>query len=190
MKLAATTLLLLACAIAIGACGSQGVQLAKTNPYHRGAVLFRDHCSGCHTLSVVGASGSAQGIANRVKNQGPNFNIRKENVEQALYAIRNGGFSGAIMPQNIVVGKEAQEVAAFLAKYSGLKKQSVPSVNITQSEVPAEEKGKGGSPGEAGKVEPGGKSATGGGGAAVGAAPGNGGTQANSKAAQKPAKAK
>ena len=28
-----------------------------------------------------------------------------------LYAIRNGGFSGAIMPENIVVGDDAQEVA-------------------------------------------------------------------------------
>jgi hypothetical protein len=38
-----------------------------------------------------------------------------------LYAIRNGGFSGAIMPENIVVGKDAQAVAQFLAKYSGTK---------------------------------------------------------------------
>ena len=36
-----------------------------------------------------------------------------------LYAIRNGGFSGAIMPQNIVVGEDAQAVAEFVAKYSG-----------------------------------------------------------------------
>ena len=36
-----------------------------------------------------------------------------------LFAIQNGGFSGAIMPQNIVVGKEAEEVAKFVAKYAG-----------------------------------------------------------------------
>ena len=133
MRLAATTTLLLACAAGLGACGSQGIQIAKDNPYHRGAVLFRDHCSGCHTLSIVGAQGSATSIANRVKTNGPNFNIRKENVEQALYAIRNGGFSGAIMPENIVVGSDAQAIAAFLAKYSGSKSQKVPSVNITLS---------------------------------------------------------
>ena len=133
MRLAATTTLLLACAAGLGACGSQGIQIAKDSPYHRGAVLFRDHCSGCHTLSIVGAQGSATSIANRVKTNGPNFNIRKENVEQALYAIRNGGFSGAIMPENIVVGSDAQAIAAFLAKYSGSKSQKVPSVNITLS---------------------------------------------------------
>jgi mono/diheme cytochrome c family protein len=141
MKAAATLLALLACAAILGACGSQGVQIAKTSPYHRGAVLFRDHCSGCHTLSLVGAQGSATSIANRVKTNGPNFNIRKENEEQVLYAIRNGGFSGAIMPENIVVGKEAKEVAAFLAAYSGRQKQNVPATNIPQGEPSSEAAG-------------------------------------------------
>jgi mono/diheme cytochrome c family protein len=138
MKAAATLLVLLVFAAVLGACGSQGVKLAKDSPYHRGAVLFRDHCSGCHTLSLVGAQGSATSIANRVKTNGPNFNIRKENAEQVLYAIRNGGFSGAIMPENILVGKEAGEVAAFLAKYSGTQKQNVPATNIPQSEPASE----------------------------------------------------
>ena len=135
MKAAATLLVLLACAAILGACGSQGVSVPKSSSYYRGAVLFRDHCSGCHTLSAVGAQGSATSIANRVPTNGPNFNIRKENAEQVLYAIRNGGFSGAIMPENILVGKEAEEVAQFLAAYSGKKRQSVPSVNIPASEL-------------------------------------------------------
>jgi mono/diheme cytochrome c family protein len=96
-------------------------------------VLFRDHCSGCHTLSVVGAQGSATTIKNRFRTNGPNFNFRKENIEQALYAIRNGGFSGAIMPENIVLGENAQAVASFLAQYSGRKATKVPTVNITLS---------------------------------------------------------
>src|SRR6185312_11814183 len=103
-KIVATVAVLLAAAVALGACGSQGISVAKSSPYRRGAVLFRDHCSGCHTLGVVGAQGSASSIKNRIKVNGPNFNIRKENVEQVLYAIRNGGFSGAIMPENIVLG--------------------------------------------------------------------------------------
>jgi mono/diheme cytochrome c family protein len=133
MRLAATMLGTLACAATLVACGSQGIQVARTSPYHHGAVLFRDHCSGCHTLAVVGAEGSATSIANRVRTNGPNFNIRKENAEQVLYAIRNGGFSGAIMPENILVGEDAQAVAAFLEHYSGRQAQKVPSVNITLS---------------------------------------------------------
>jgi mono/diheme cytochrome c family protein len=131
MLAAAATLL--AAAGGISACGSQGISVAKSSPYYRGAVLFRDHCSGCHTLAVVGAEGSATSIKDRVKTNGPNFNIRKENMEQVLYAIRNGGFSGAIMPENLVVGDDAQDIAKFLARYSGLQSQHVPSVNITLS---------------------------------------------------------
>jgi mono/diheme cytochrome c family protein len=133
MKAAAKMLALLACATLLGACGSQGIQLAKTNPDYRGAVLFRDHCAGCHTLGVVGAEGSATNISNRVKTNGPNFNFRKEDVEQVLYAIRNGGFSGDIMPENVVVGENAQAVAEFLAKYSGLKAEKVPQTEIPLS---------------------------------------------------------
>ena len=133
MKILAVATVLLALAGGISACGSQGISVPKTSPYYRGAVLFRDHCSGCHTLAVVGAEGSATSIKDRVKTNGPNFNIRKENEEQVLYAIRNGGFSGAIMPENLVVGDDAKDIAKFLAQYSGLQAQHVPSVNITLS---------------------------------------------------------
>ena len=44
---------------------------------------------------------------------------REESYEDALYAIENGGFSGAIMPQNIVVGEDAVAVASFLEKWAG-----------------------------------------------------------------------
>ena len=132
-KTLAVATTLLAAAGALSACGSQGISVSKTSPYYKGAVLFRDHCSGCHTLSVVGAQGSATSIKDRVRTNGPNFNIRKEKVEQVLFAIRNGGFSGAIMPENLVVGQNARDVAKFLAAYSGRQAQHVPSVNITLS---------------------------------------------------------
>jgi mono/diheme cytochrome c family protein len=133
MKLALLAPPVLACAVVLGACGTQEIKVAKDSAYYQGAVLFRNHCSGCHTLSEVGATGSATTIGNRVRTNGPNFNIRKENPEQVLYAIRNGGFSGAIMPQNIVVGEEAQQIANFLAAYSGKQAQTVPTTNITLS---------------------------------------------------------
>ena len=43
-----------------------------------------------------------------------------------IYAIANGGFSGAIMPQNIVVGDEAEAVARFVEEYSGTDVQDTP----------------------------------------------------------------
>jgi mono/diheme cytochrome c family protein len=111
----------IAAAGSLSACGSQGISVAKNDSTYRGAQLFSERCSGCHTLDKVGAQGSATKVRDRERVDGPNFNVRKEQVDQVLYAIRNGGFSGAIMPENIVVGKDAQAVAEFLAKYSGLK---------------------------------------------------------------------
>ncbi|HWF32733.1 MAG TPA: cytochrome c [Solirubrobacteraceae bacterium] len=132
-KIAVTITVLLVSALALGACGSQGVSISKSSPYYRGAVLFREHCSGCHTLSIVGAQGSATSIKNRVRTNGPNFNIREEKPEQVLYAIENGGFSGAIMPENIVLGDDAKAVANFLGKYSGSQKQIAPDTPIKLS---------------------------------------------------------
>src|SRR5581483_5466661 len=115
-KIILAALAAVAVAVGFSACGTQGIQVARSSPYYHGAQLFLERCSGCHTLSVVGAEGSATSIKDRVRTNGPNFNIRKENEEQVLYAIRNGGFSGAIMPENLVVGDDAKDIAKLLAQ--------------------------------------------------------------------------
>ncbi len=104
---------------AIAACGSQGVELASSDPNYKGAEIFANHCSGCHTLNVAGTQGSASNVRSREYKDGPNFDQRKERLTDVLYALRNGGFSSGPMPQDIVTGSSAQEVARFLAKYSG-----------------------------------------------------------------------
>ena len=85
------------------------------------AVLFEERCSGCHSLDAANSYGSKpEGqLAGGERTNGPNFNVRKVDREDALFAIRNGGFSGAIMPANILVGEDAEAVADFLAEYSG-----------------------------------------------------------------------
>ena len=103
-------------ALALGACGTEGIQVSEDDPTYNGAVLFAERCSGCHTLEAAGAQGSADRL---LRNQGPNLDERTEDAEDVLFAIRNGGFSGAIMPQNIVVGGEAQAVSDFVAEYAG-----------------------------------------------------------------------
>ena len=89
----------------------------------RGAQLFNERCSGCHTLSAAAAQGSKpEGQrSGGERTNGPNFNTRHVAKDDALFAIRNGGFSGAIMPANIVVGQEARDVAVFLERYAGAK---------------------------------------------------------------------
>jgi mono/diheme cytochrome c family protein len=105
-------------ALLFAACGfgEEGIALSKDDPDYNGAVIFSTRCSGCHTLSAAGT----QGTGNRsARTQGPNLDQRTETYDDALFAIQNGGFSGAIMPQNIVVGEEAEALARFVARYSG-----------------------------------------------------------------------
>jgi mono/diheme cytochrome c family protein len=101
----------------------------------RGAELFAERCGGCHTLAAAGTEGSnpEQRVA------GPNLNARRETADQVLYAIRNGGFSGAIMPQNIVVGEDAKAVAEFVAEYAGRDATEPPGLS------PGDTNGAGGS---------------------------------------------
>jgi mono/diheme cytochrome c family protein len=85
-------------------------------------VLFSERCAGCHTLYAAGTHGSAPNIRTAQAISGPNFNVRCERpIDRVLYAIENGGFSGAYMPQNVVVGQDAIDVAKFVATYAGAK---------------------------------------------------------------------
>lgn len=111
------------CVVALlAACGSESIQVPKSDTrLYQGAELFNMRCSGCHTLDAAATFGSKskREIKGGERTNGPNFNVRHEDKNDVLFAIRNGGFSGAIMPANIVVGDDAQKVAEFLSKYAG-----------------------------------------------------------------------
>jgi len=119
-----------ACALALTACGTQKISVPKSqgDVYH-GAVLFSQRCAGCHTLSYAATRGSAVNVRTAEYNNGPNFNVRCERpAARVLYAIENGGFSGSIMPQNVVVGHDAIDVAEFVATYAGRQAPAIPGV--------------------------------------------------------------
>jgi mono/diheme cytochrome c family protein len=132
--------LIIACLLAASAalfagCG-HGTELAPPKSQaalHQGAQLFHERCGGCHTIGAADARGSKPTgqVASGERTNGPNFDVRKETREDVLFAIRNGGFSGAIMPANIVVGRDAQNVALFLERYAGSK-----SANQAQNQAP------------------------------------------------------
>lgn len=115
-------LALFAVAALASGCGSESVSVPKSDAVaHNGAQIFVESCGGCHTISYAGTHGSKpKGEVNsKDRTNGPNFDQRKETYNSALTAIRQGGFSGAIMPGNIVTGDDAKAVATFLNKYSG-----------------------------------------------------------------------
>jgi mono/diheme cytochrome c family protein len=121
----------LAVAVLSAACGTEKFNVPKSNAaIYQGAVIFSQRCGGCHTLSYAATHGSASNIKTRLVENGPNFNLRCERPAiRVLYAIENGGFSGATMPQNIVVGQEAHNVALFVSTYAGRK--GIQSVGVT-----------------------------------------------------------
>jgi mono/diheme cytochrome c family protein len=117
------------------ACGTERISVAQDNPNYHGAQLFNQRCSGCHTLSYAATHGSATNVRTREIVNGPNFNVRCERpVTRVLYAIQNGGFSGAIMPQNIVVGQDATDVAKFVATYAGHQAKVSPATIACQQQ--------------------------------------------------------
>jgi mono/diheme cytochrome c family protein len=78
-----------------------------------GRALFVQNCGSCHTLDAAGTLGQI----------GPNLGDIAVDEADVLHAIRTGGgrhSHGAggrtgNMPRNLVTGKDAQEVAAFVA---------------------------------------------------------------------------
>ena len=139
MRRVLSTVIAVSAAVLLTACGDKSnLPANESASVKRGAELFAERCHGCHTLDTVGAEGGASKVRDRERVDGPNFNVRVEKVENVLYAIRNGGYSGAIMPENIVVGKDADSVAEFLAKYAGrqAKKARNDSENKVQDAAP------------------------------------------------------
>ena len=117
----------LAAAVIAGAilAGCQTQEIEVDSPAdEKGAELFSERCSGCHTLGSASSEGSKpEGqVSGGERTNGPSFETRKVQKDDVLFAIRNGGFSGAVMPANIVVGEDAEAVAEFLEKYSGRTK--------------------------------------------------------------------
>jgi mono/diheme cytochrome c family protein len=122
----------LAVALLTTACGTEKISASRTadgGALYKGAVIFSQRCAGCHSISYAAAMGSAANIRDAQGNSGPNFNIRCERpIDRVLYAIENGGFSGQYMPQNIVVGQDAVDVAKFVATYAGHEAPKIPNV--------------------------------------------------------------
>ena len=119
-------------ALAVSGCGETGIDVAKDDPLYKGAEIFNARCAGCHTFDPAGGEGSASRANSSEYKDGPNFNERREQYQDVLYAIRNGGFSSGPMPQNIAVGREAELVACFVATYSGQEAEQPPDPESQQ----------------------------------------------------------
>jgi cytochrome c551 len=74
-----------------------------------GRDLFVQNCGSCHTFDAAGTVGQI----------GPNLGDISVTEEDVRRAIRIGGRGSGNMPPNLVTGKDAQDVAAFVAGNAG-----------------------------------------------------------------------
>jgi mono/diheme cytochrome c family protein len=96
-----------------GAPLSAGTEQPLSASEQHGRELFVANCGSCHTFDAAGTVGQV----------GPNLDDIAVNEADVLHAIRTGGGRHAKgqgagpsgnMPQNLVTGKDAQDVAAFV----------------------------------------------------------------------------
>jgi len=102
---------------ASGAPEAPATQQPLSQAEIHGRQLFVEHCGACHTLAAAGTVGQV----------GPNLGDIAIDRADILRAIRTGGgphSHGAggrtgNMPRNLVTGKDAQDVASFVAANAG-----------------------------------------------------------------------
>jgi mono/diheme cytochrome c family protein len=70
-----------------------------------GREVFVANCGSCHTLDAAGTTGQI----------GPNLGDIPLSEDEVLTAIEIGGRGSGNMPKNLVTGKDAEDVAAFVA---------------------------------------------------------------------------
>jgi mono/diheme cytochrome c family protein len=97
-----------------------GIKLTRADKM--GRELFGQHCGVCHTLAAANAIGKV----------GPNLDTIQPSQDLVLHTIIHGCFQNpppsdtaatclgqGTMPPNILQGRQAQEVASFVAKVAG-----------------------------------------------------------------------
>ncbi|MCW2991345.1 MAG: c-type cytochrome [Solirubrobacterales bacterium] len=126
-------------AAALAGCSAKG----GSNPdLVAGKKLFVQKCGSCHTLSHAGTKGTTgpnldDAFANPV-HEGFGASAIKGMVRQQIAIARKGG----VMPQGLVKGDQAQDVASYVAqvvsqpgKDSGLLASAVPSASSSKPAV-------------------------------------------------------
>ena len=83
----------------------RAIDVAKTSPYRTGAELFATHCSGCHTLSLVGAEGSATSVQGRLRPTARTSTSAGRAPPACSTRSRTAASRARSCPQNIVVGR-------------------------------------------------------------------------------------
>lgn len=91
--------------------GAEDVQVAEADAASRD--LFQTNCGSCHALAAAGTDGVIGPDLDRLLGAG----APEANRPRVLSAIENG--VGGRMPAGILTGRQAEEVADFVARTAG-----------------------------------------------------------------------
>jgi mono/diheme cytochrome c family protein len=151
-RLAAATALAAAALLAAG-CGTGGVSKGKADTAH-GKQLFTEKCGSCHTLADAGTQGkigpNLDDAFRRPREEGFKAStVRNVVHDQIKYAIEHpagfatgpGGPGGRGvpapgMPQNLVTGDDANDVAAYVASVAGVSAAGGTTTTTSPSPTP------------------------------------------------------
>jgi cbb3-type cytochrome c oxidase subunit III len=116
----------------LSACGTGGSIVGKPADSQNGRKVFQDTCAGCHTLSAAGSTATIgpdlDASFAQARSEGYGESAIEDIVHDQIkfpgqYPIRenNPDFLKANMPANLVTGKIAIDVAAYVAANAGLQ---------------------------------------------------------------------
>ena len=130
-------------ALTLAACGTGGKVSASADAQN-GKALFQQKCAGCHALAAVGSTATIGPNLDDAFAQARSEGFKESAIANIVHdqirfagqyptAQNNPDFLQANMPANLVKGKDAEDVAAFVAANAGVSgfavSQTVSSTN-------------------------------------------------------------
>jgi mono/diheme cytochrome c family protein len=117
--------------VIVAGCGALGYTSAKADKSN-GKKLFSAKCGACHTLADAGTTGTIGPDLDYAFKQDLAVGMTEGTIRQVVrgqiaYAITNTSTGSPGMPKNLVTGKDANDVAAYVASVAGKPAASVAS---------------------------------------------------------------
>jgi len=115
-RVALGVLLAVAAVSVTAGCGTGGKASATADPQN-GEKLFQSSCGGCHTLAAAGTSGTIGPNLDAAFGPSKQQGFKESTIQNVvLLQIRE---ASKPMPDNLVKGQDAQDVAAYVASVAG-----------------------------------------------------------------------
>lgn len=127
-------------AVLLAGCGALGYTSAKADKAN-GKKLFSSTCGSCHTLADAGTTGTVGPDLDYAFKQDLAVGMTEGTIRQVVrgqiaYAITTTSTGSPGMPKNLVKGKDANDVAAYVASVAGKTVAAAPTPTPAPAPAP------------------------------------------------------